>query len=173
MSEVARLYTQIALLQRGPQDLPASGLLLALTVVGYFAVSAVVCGLLPDLQERWLPSLLIEIGCTLVWYRLLLQAAGRAERFLQTTTAVFGYRLVLAPLTIGAGWLIERYGNDPQWQLPFSAACAALAVWLLVVASRVLRAALEWAMLYCVGLVLAEFCVEYLLISALVPAPGH
>jgi hypothetical protein len=47
MREVIRLYVQIALLRRGPQDLPASRLLLVLTVCGYAAVNALVSGLLP------------------------------------------------------------------------------------------------------------------------------
>jgi hypothetical protein len=37
MQELVKLFTQIALLRRGPQDLPASMLLLALTIVAYLA----------------------------------------------------------------------------------------------------------------------------------------
>ena len=35
MKELIQLFTQIALLRRGPQDLPASLLLLTLTMIGY------------------------------------------------------------------------------------------------------------------------------------------
>ena len=42
MRELIQLFAQIALLRRGPQDLPASTLLLALTVIGYLAVMLVV-----------------------------------------------------------------------------------------------------------------------------------
>jgi hypothetical protein len=35
MRELVKLYTQIALLRRGPQDLPASALLLAFTILAY------------------------------------------------------------------------------------------------------------------------------------------
>ena len=39
MKELVKLFTQIALLRRGPQDLPASMLLLALTIVAYLVVN--------------------------------------------------------------------------------------------------------------------------------------
>ena len=58
MSEYIRLYTQIALLRRGPQDLPASGLLLVLTVAGYVAINFLVGSLLPP-ETRWREMLLV------------------------------------------------------------------------------------------------------------------
>jgi hypothetical protein len=47
MKELVKLFTQIALLRRGPQDLPASMLLLALTIVTYLAMNVLLNGLLP------------------------------------------------------------------------------------------------------------------------------
>jgi hypothetical protein len=49
MKELIQLFTQIALLRRGPQDLPASLLLLTLTMIGYLAVNLVVSGLMPPI----------------------------------------------------------------------------------------------------------------------------
>ena len=57
MSEFIRLYAQIALLRRGPQDLPASRLLLALTVGAFLAVHFAVSSLLPP-DNRW-PGILV------------------------------------------------------------------------------------------------------------------
>src|SRR4029077_7835928 len=94
MSEFIRLFMQIALLRRGPQDLPASRLLLVLTVAGYLAVNFVVRSVLPP-GCRWLEALLVATLFTLFWYMLLLRLAGRPERALQTTTAVFGFQAVL------------------------------------------------------------------------------
>ena len=39
MTELVRLYGQIAILRKGPQDVPAVGLLLLLTGIAYFAVN--------------------------------------------------------------------------------------------------------------------------------------
>jgi hypothetical protein len=84
MSEFIRLYMQIALLRRGPQDLPASRLLLVLTVAGYLAVNFVVSSVLPP-GGRWLEALLVATLFTLLWYMLLLRLAGRPERALRTS----------------------------------------------------------------------------------------
>src|SRR5215510_16527222 len=117
MGEFIRLYTQIALLRRGPQDLPASPLLLVLTVAAFLVVNFVVSSVLPP-DSRWGESLLVATLFTLLWYVLLLRLAGRPERTLQTTTAVFGFQTVLAPLVVGCGWLIRRFGEVLPLQLP-------------------------------------------------------
>ena len=64
MVDLIRLFTQIAVLRRGPQDVPASALLLAVTVVGYFLVNSVVNAVLPPLDGPWLPRLLLDVAST-------------------------------------------------------------------------------------------------------------
>ena len=72
MIELLRLFTAIALLRRGPQDLPASPLVLALTIVGFFVVQLVVGTVLPPIASHWLGNLLLEVAFTFGWYALLL-----------------------------------------------------------------------------------------------------
>src|SRR6185437_4413860 len=50
MKELIQLFTQIALLRRGPQDLPASLLLLAMTIVGYFGINVLASALMPPIK---------------------------------------------------------------------------------------------------------------------------
>src|SRR5438445_13757636 len=87
MKELIQLYTQIALLRRGPQDLPASMLLLALTVVGSFGVNCIVRTVLPPLPGSWLAQLLADVAFTFAWYVLLPRLAGRPAPILPTTSA--------------------------------------------------------------------------------------
>ena len=168
MSEFIRLYTQIALLRRGPQDLPASRLLLLLTVVGYVAISFVVSSLLPP-EERWREDLLVGTLFTLLWYVLLLRLAGRPERTLQTATAVFGFQLVLAPLVVSSGWLVRRFSEDSPWQLPAYCALLLLFAWVVAANSQIVKAALEWSATPSVALVILENVAGWLLQSALFP----
>src|SRR5438034_4229748 len=87
MTELIQLFAQIALLRRGPQDLPASTLLLALTVGGYLCVNLVVSGLMPPVQGWPEPAQVpVDTVFTLVWYVALLKLFGRSERILQTAT---------------------------------------------------------------------------------------
>ena len=61
MMELLRLFAQIALL-RGPQDLPASPTLLAVTAPAYFAVNCIVYSLLPDITSPWRLQLIVGSG---------------------------------------------------------------------------------------------------------------
>jgi hypothetical protein len=171
MREVISLYVQIALLRRGPQDLPTSRLLLILTVCGYAAVSALVGALLPPGVGRP-PQLAVDVLFTLAWYAALLQLTGRSERFLQTATAVFGLRAVLAPLVIASQWLVQRFQHDATWQLPVAVAGLSLVIWLIAAISHVVKAALDWSIVWSVALVILQVLAGELLLAALFPGPG-
>jgi hypothetical protein len=172
MREVIRLYVQIALLRRGPQDLPASRLLLVLTVCGFAAVNALVSGLLPP-STGWPPQLAVDVLFTLAWYAALLQLTGRSERFLQTATAVFGLRSVLAPLVIVSQWLALRFQHDSTWQLPIAVGGLSLVIWLIAANTHVVKAALDWSSISSVALVILQILTgEILLIALFPPAPA-
>jgi len=168
MAELIRLFTQIALLRRGPQDLPASRLLLVLTVIGYVAVNALMSSALPP-DPHWQALLVVDAAFMLLWYTLLLTLVGRPERFLQTTTAVFGFQLVLAPLMVSAEWLIRRVGEDATWQLPVTGLGLLLFAWLVAANSHVVKAALEWSGSASVVLVILQMLVGWLVQFALFP----
>lgn len=164
-----RTFAAIALLRRGPQDLPASAVLLVVTVLAYFAVNAAVSSVLPPVPGRWLPHLLVDIGFTLVWYLLLLRLLKRRERFLQTTTAVFGYQTLLAPVWVASAWLIRHYQNDTTLLFVASLVGISMLVWILAVNGHILRAALEWPLAACIGLVLLQTIIGQILLVTLFP----
>jgi hypothetical protein len=166
MTDLIRLFTQIALLRRGPQDVPASALLLALTVCGYLAVNLLVGVLLPP-DTHWWQELLIDTVFTFIWYVALLGLLGRPERILQTTTAIFGFQAVLSPLLIAAEWLARRFGAESPWQVPVTCAALLLFFWLIAANSNVVKAALEWSATSSVALVILQTLVGWLLLFAL------
>jgi hypothetical protein len=166
MTDLIRLFTQIALLRRGPQDVPASALLLALTVCGYLGVNLLGGALLPP-DAHWWQGLLIDTLFTLVWYVALLRLLGRPERILQTVTAVFGFQAVLSPLVIAAQWLVRRFGEDSPLHVPIACAALLLFVWLIAANSHVVKAALEWSATSSVALVILQTLVGWLLVVAL------
>jgi hypothetical protein len=169
MMEVLRLYGQIALLRKGPQDVPAAGLLLLLTTVAYFTVKVLMVLLLPLVSGPWLWGLLVDAVFTVAWYWTLLRLLGRAERFVQTTTAILGYRTVLAPLTLASEWLVRRFGENETWQLPASVVYIIVLAWTIAASGRVLHAALEWPMASCVALVILEIIAGWMLLYSLLP----
>jgi hypothetical protein len=168
MKEIIRLFTQIALMRRGPQDLPASMLLLVLTVGGYVAVNFLLYSALPP-DPRWQGPLLAGTLFMLLWYVVLLKLVGRPERTLQTTTAVFGFQAVLSPLLIVSEWLWRHVGEDAVWQLPVTCAALLLLAWLIAANSHVVKAALEWSGAASVALVILQLVAGWLVESALFP----
>ena len=171
MKELIRLFTQIALLRRGPQDLPASLLLLGIAIVGYSGVNFLVSSLMPPI-EGWAAHLAVDVVFTLAWYVVLLRLAGRAERTLQTTTAVFGFQAVLSPLLIVSEWLLLRFAQDATWQLPVAIMWLMLVIWLIAANSHVVKAALEWSSAASVALVILQILAGQLLLFALFPTTG-
>ena len=168
MTELIQLFTQIALLRRGPQDLPASTPLLALTVVGYLGVNLVVSSVLPPVKS-WPAQVLVDTLFTLVWYVALLKLLGRSERILQTATAVFGLQGLLSPLLIASDWLMLRFGEAALWQVPVACAGLLLIIWLVAASSQIVKAALEWSAPASVVLVILQILTGRLLVFALFP----
>src|SRR4051794_27823095 len=130
MIELLRLFTDIALMRRGPQDLPASPVVLALTIVAFFVVQLVVGTVLPPIASHWLGNLLLEVAFTFGWYAVLLYAVKKPERFLQTSTAVFGFQIVLSPVLIAALWLQRRFDQDSIGAVGVTFISLALLIWV-------------------------------------------
>ena len=171
MQELIRLFTQIALLRRGPQDLPTSALLLTLTMSAYFALNFAVSSVLPPFQGPWVAHLCIDVAFMFVWYAALLRIVGRPERFLQTTTAVYGFQTVLSPLLIASEGLTRRFAQDSIGQLSVTLVSLTVFVWIIAANSHIVKAALEWSMPSSVALVILQTLAGYLLMVELFPLP--
>jgi hypothetical protein len=169
MTELARLYAQIALLRKKPQDVPASTLLLISTALAYFIVNLVIGSLLPPISGPWALMVAVDVAVTVAWYGALLRVVGKPERFIQTTTAIFGYQTVLAPLSIASGWLIRRFSEDAAWQFPLTLIFLIVLAWTVAVNSHVVKAALEWSTASCVALVILQIMVMQLILYSLFP----
>ncbi len=168
MRDVIRLFVQIALLRRGPQDLPASTFLLVVTVIGYAVVVVVVSSLLPP-TSAWSMPLLVYVLFTLAWYIGMLRLVGRPERTVQTVTAVFGLQAVVSPPMIVSQWLMRRFGQDSDWQLPIAFSGLVLVIWLIAALSQVVKAALEWSTAASVALVILQIAAAQLVAIAVFP----
>ena len=164
MQELVRLFVQIALLRKGPQDLPASAQVLAVTATGFFSINFLVSAVLPPIPGPWLYQLVLDVIFTFAWYALLLRIVNRPERFLQTATAIFGYQAVLAPLWIATVWLWRQFAEDDTLSAPTLLLSLAVLVWNVAANVRVVKAALEWGIAASVALVVLQNITEQVLI---------
>ncbi len=168
--EAARVYVDIARLRRGPEDLPAVPSLLLATIIAYGLVSLGFSALLPSEPGAHPVVLLaVDTALMLVWVKLMLRLARKPERFLQTSMAVFGFQLVLAPLFASSMSMFLRLRDDPSWQVPVSLLIVALGIWALIVNTRIFQSATQWPAPACVALVIAQALVTRGVLMAIFP----
>ena len=171
MKELFGLFAQIALSRKGPQDLPASYLVLALTVAGFWLIRYAVSLVAPP-ADHWRLHLIVEVAFTLSWYAVLLRAVGRAERFVQTATAIFGSWLVLGPPWIVALHFSQVLPEKHLLYAPMVLIALAMAIWIIRASSYVLKHALEMPIAACVLLtILQTFTGELLMRAVSAEAP--
>jgi hypothetical protein len=172
LAALLRLYVDIALWRRGPQDVPAVGILLPLTVAAYVLLSTAIGEALPALRPGWLLQVSGDALFVAAWYWLLLLLMQRRERYLQTATALFGLQTMLAAPSIVSVWLVQRYGEDALWQVPVFLLALALSLWTLVAIACILRASLERSLGLCLTLAFLQMLVEELVFLAIFGS-GH
>lgn len=165
--------------RKGPEDIPAVRSLLYAAILASVLLRLAMM-LIPVPESRGNPVVLmaLDIGITLGALQLVLQSAGKPERFVQTATAVFGCQVVLAPALFVGRWLMVRYTGkaDPAavpdlMLVPAMMVMLAIAVWVLAVMVRILRSATEWPVVACVFIALAIDLATMLIAVSLYPAP--
>jgi hypothetical protein len=168
----------IVLLRGGPEQLPASPGLLAIVVALNVAVSALIYSLIPDAPNNWQMQLLVGTVVSLLWFRVAFSLANKPERFLQTSTAIFGITTLFIPALIPmiATMLPYIEKPDPMMNPPaaLSLLAAILGIWLLIIQVRIVSAAFEWhwlvALIFIFGLNFAS-AVVYGVLFVVPPKP--
>ncbi|MEP7312769.1 MAG: hypothetical protein ABI859_09310 [Pseudomonadota bacterium] len=169
--DAARLYTEIAVFRRGPEDLPTSAVLLLLTIAAYLLVTLGLGSVMPVTAGNRIDLLALGAAFVVACYWVVLRLAGRPERFLQTVTAVFGFQLVIAPINVGFRALFQRYAGGEPLALPvwFMLLAMLLAVWTLAINGRILRSATGWPLFSCIVLVVLQELLGVVVILSILP----
>ena len=170
------VVVDIVLLRRGPEHLPASPALLAITMGAFVVVAGVVSSWVSTGDARWPLELAVVTFMTPLWYRLALQFANKRERFLQTVTALFAVLLLFAPiaLPIASQYMTQAQAYE-QTKVPPSALLGLLllflVVWRFIICVRIVRGAFEWRTFPAAMLVLAQEFVMLIVLAALMGPP--
>jgi uncharacterized membrane protein (UPF0136 family) len=139
------VIVDIVLLRRGPEQLPASPVLLAAVVGVYLVISSLVAASVSVQDRNWPVELLIGTATMLIWYQVALRLAKKRERFPQTMTAMFGVSTIFAPLLVPLLNSVQTQILAKQQPSQFTAMLALfLMVWLVVIFVRIVRSAFEW-----------------------------
>jgi fucose 4-O-acetylase-like acetyltransferase len=156
-----RAFLDIALHRRGPEDLPASGLLLGLALAAYVAIQLVYLQL-PALQVAHPFALLAaETAFTLASVWALLKVFAVERRFRQAVTAYVGTAALFSTLALPLLQVVTSF--DPQ-SMQFTA--TAILIWLVVfwaidVSSFVLSRAIDRPYVVALGIVLGYELLTY------------
>jgi len=160
-----RLFLDIGLLRKGPQDGPASILLLAFTVSANLAVGTGLAFLEADGAEALAQSLVgVLLLAGFLW--VTLNFTGKAPRLLKTATAAFGcdtlISLVAIPILLWARLTPGAPGMAGMLLL-------VLMLWQMTVIGHILRHALSVSFLAGLGLALGYTVVSYRIMTTLFP----
>ncbi|MFO1426439.1 MAG: hypothetical protein U1F11_05605 [Steroidobacteraceae bacterium] len=167
MTSIFRLYLDIALLRRGPQDVPVSQPLMLATLLAFVLLNALLTAAFRPQNDDWVLQLAVSVAFTLAWYWMLMLLFGRPERWLQTITAILGFGCVVTPVIVPAAGIAAPYAANPGTAMPWMLLLLPVAVYLIYVNSRILQAAIERPMFQCVMLVLLQTFLEPLIILSL------
>jgi len=166
MASILKLYLDIALLRRGPEDLPSSKALLFWTVIAFITLNALLMSVFPTPEGSWLPPLLVALGFNLVWYRVVLTLFGKPERFLQTVTAYIGFSCIVRLITVPLAAMMAPYAANPDTMpAPLLLVGLPVSAYLIYVAVRILKSAIERPVVQCLLLVLLQVLLEFLLVA--------
>lgn len=141
MQQFLKVFLEIVLWRRGPQDLPASNMLVWLTLTAYVAVSALQLVLLDESLATWFFFLVVDPLLLMATIWLVLKLYGKTARFEQTVSAVLGTGALLGvivylPLQL---FLISR-GAAPTSGIAQVSALLVITVFALVTGRIIERA---------------------------------
>lgn len=94
-----RLFLNICLFDKGPQDVPASPVLLKLALSAYFVIGMA----LTVMETPWLEAILLvllEMAMLLAFIWVGLMAAAKMNRWLQTSIAMLGTDVLLSSIAL-------------------------------------------------------------------------
>lgn len=143
VQQFLRIFVDIVLWRRGPQDLPASALLLGVAVAAYVAVSAVQLALLGEPAATWFLFMVVDPLLLGGWVWLVLRLFSKPERFLQTASAVFGAGAVLGlALYLPLQLIASAFGQQPSSAMAQTFALL-LVVTFALVTGRIIKLATD------------------------------
>jgi hypothetical protein len=136
----------------------------------FAALAGIVAVNLPKPEPKWPLAVALSIAANLIWYRVALHLANKAERFIQTMIALFAVSVVfLPPVFYLQDMLLAQQAANQEPSPMVALLLFGLCTWGLVVNLRIVKAAFEWPWPPVIILVVAQGIASLLLLQALFP----
>jgi hypothetical protein len=164
MFDILRLFYDITLFKKAPQDVPFSPLLTRFTLIAY----AVISFLMLFMSTRWFSALLqmaADVIFLMIFIRVSLAWVHKSERFQQTFCALMGTDALITLYAIPAT-AVMFIPNGPLGMLAFLV-IVGLMLWHWAVIAHILSHALAQNLGFSLGLALLYVMSAYMLSSLL------
>ena len=158
MAELARRVFYVSLSLRGPDSLPGTPGMLALCLIPWAAIS-ISSNLLvfPQYPAGALLGVALELLLLFGYSRLVLQLAGKPERWPQTLVSLVGVQALIVAAALPLAWLSARIDEPP---LILQAGEFGFLAWWLVAMANILSQATGRSMVGGVLLALGHFVLS-------------
>jgi hypothetical protein len=167
LAQLFRLFVDIAIWRRGPQDLPTSVTLAWLVALFYALIGAVQVGLMGWNFQSALLLVVLDLSLQTAWLWGLLVFFAKTPRFLQSFTAFVGVGALITVLDVMVSGVMLAAGiNGSNPANPWPLLQLGL---LLLMLGRVLQQALERNLFLCMSLTLVILLTVSLAAKGLIP----
>lgn len=174
MSALIRLFWDICIFRRAPQDVPYSSFLLGILLLVKL-VFEFVAYQIPDANGMTLPTsvvvpyLLVDAAATIVFIYLILWFHGHTARSVQTITASLGVDIIVGVAQLPLQYLASAVGTQPGMVGLFYMGSMAIFVWELAVYTYVIRHALSTSVFRAGGYALLLFILGFVINFNMIP----
>ncbi|MDD2740328.1 MAG: hypothetical protein PHR94_15480 [Methylomonas lenta] len=163
MYELILLFFQIAIFKKGPQDVPASPMVLLLLLPAYVAINFLILFINGALSTALL-QILVDFALIVLFCWPLLYVSGKSARFPQTLAAMVGTDIVISFCALPAIATLNSNANDLAY---FS--MLALVLWHWLVSGHIIKNALDRSLFFGLGLALLYIMLSSQVMAALFP----
>jgi hypothetical protein len=168
MLQLIRAWFDICLLRTGPQDLPASGFFLGLSLGCYIAVSFLVAAVSSGIPDG-VRLALLDIGMLIAFVAALLYLQSKTERINQTLSALAGSGSLMGLFALPLVMLIDPGQSSDQVPALLAGFWLLLLIWNLFVMAHIMRHALSSSFAIGLGAAVLYALVSMQVVATLFP----
>ncbi len=163
MYELMKLFFDIAVFKKGPQDIPASTWLLRLLIPIYMVINFLIVALSVDMFDALL-QVIVEVLLIFAFAWGLMYFTGRPERYQQTTCALLGTDALISLFALPALATLIGQGSALAFVVVVS-----LMLWHWVVTGHILRHALSQPLIFGLGVAFLYLLASFQIMAFLFP----
>jgi len=167
LDQIFKVFIDIAMLRRSPEDLPASRVLFTRALAVYAFTGMLLFQMqIAEIQAAIL-ELVVVLALELGYFMVLLQVMGKGPRVLQTLTAVAGTGALLTAAGLPLHYWIQTAPQGVAVSDIPKVGVLVLLLWSFLVGGHILSKALEIPLIAGIVLVVGEFILAVSLTARL------